>query len=90
MQIATLKYETISPNYGISSPSYRIATRIYEVSSHIYQTETQIKGTTEKKTKRKDCITTRTASTQHTPWSLGVCKKRKDKRLRKYQPKSIK
>ena len=35
MQIATLKYETISPSCGITSPIYRIAPHIYKVASPI-------------------------------------------------------
>ena len=42
MQIATLKYETISPNCGITSPIYRIAPNIYKVASPIYKTGSRI------------------------------------------------
>ncbi len=42
MQIATLKYETVSPNCGINSPIYRIAPHIYKVASPTYKTETRI------------------------------------------------
>ena len=44
MQIATLKYETISPNCGINSPINKIAPHIYKVASPIYKTETRIYG----------------------------------------------